>query len=595
MISELLSTSVDAFDQYNKDTPASLIVLGTASLYFLYNQFYNPWISRSYRSRHSATLQQRMLDAAYHLAKHVPAVQNKIAGEFEKELQSIRDKLEVQRAKMSLQEKMPEQGVSPIEILHQLGIKPEDCTFDFKSVKSSDKARQFIVQNGDGQDSGALYAVYPKEHRELLKEVYDATALSNPMHDKWPRINAMQAEIIRWCQDLFHGSAEGYGLLTHGGTGSIIEAMASYVTHARARGIHYPEIVVPETAHAAFKKAAELTGATLITVPVDPKTGAVTAAEMSKYLSSNTAVMVGSAPSFMNGIHDPIQELGQLAQKHKIPFHVDACLGGFTTVFLDTAKEPLDFRVPGVTSISADLHKYGCCPKGTSVCLYSKDSPAISVYAALNWSGGLYATSGILDGSTSGARVAEVYATMAYYGRQKYKEIAENVVALRARLQQRVVNLVNANSNISPDEIRVFGDPKSTVLGLCSKSLNPHLIADELDKRGWKLNLLQNPKGFHLCLTHVHTLIDGFEDQFINDLKNAITAVRAYPADKKPSGNVKIYGTVGMLPTSLQREMCIQYQKARLVFVGLGNKLGFFASDKEVTTDRLSPQVNATI
>lgn len=521
-----------------------------------------------------------MIDVAYSLGKNLPQVKAYLDKELNKDLQSTKDKLKELRAQMALQDKIPEESTSPGLILKEFGINPEECLFNFADVKDNDKARQFTVQQGDGQDSGALYAVHPQELTELLKEVYAKTALTNPLHDKWPRIIAMQAEIIRWCQELFGGSKEGYGLITHGGSTSIIEAMAAYVIHARAKGIKQPEIVVPETAHAAFKKAADLTGARLIIVPVDPKTGAVTANEMRKYISSNTAVLVGSAPSFMNGINDPIEELGQLAQEKGVPFHVDACLGGFLTAFLDTSKKPMDFRVKGVTSISADLHKYGCCPKGTSVCLFSEDSPALSVYAALNWSGGLYTTPGILDGSTSGARVAEIYATLSYYGRQKYQEISENIIALRQRLQNKIEELYIPNESGMRD-VTIFGNPQWSILGFRSDTLNPHFIADELEKRGWKLNLLQKPDGFHLCLTHVHTLVEHFEEKFISDLGEAITAVKQYPADKKPTGNVKVYGTIGMLPTAVQEMVCRQYQRARLYYEATCTKLGFFASSSK--------------
>ncbi|CEK10729.1 pyridoxal phosphate-dependent decarboxylase family protein [Legionella hackeliae] len=583
-IVELLSAAVETFDETFQDTPAHTLVLATAALYFLYNQYHNPWIARAFRARHSETPKQRILDAAYGMSKNFPLVQKYLDAELNKNLQSLREKLELQRKQMTLLEKIPETGRPPAEILKQFEIDLKNCLFNFESIKEGDKAREFILGDGDGQDSGALYTTHPQELIEALKEVYAKTELTNPMHDKWPRINAMQAEIIRWCQNLFHGSDEGYGLLTHGGTSSIIEAMAAYVIHARARGIMHPEIVVPETAHAAFKKAADLTGATLITVPVDKKTGAVTAETMRKYISSNTAVMVGSAPSFMNGINDPIEDLGKLAQEKNVPFHVDACLGGFLTAFLDTSEAPMDFRVPGVTSISADTHKYGFCSKGTSVCLFAKNSPALAVYAALNWCGGLYTTPGILDGSTSGARVAEVYTTLSYYGRKRYQEIAETIVKLRQSLQTAVTKLIASSENIKRGDIYVYGDPKWSVLGFRSDTLNPHLIADELDKRGWKLNLLQNPAGFHLCLTHVHTLVKGFEDKFIKDLIDAVNAVKQYPANKKPSGNVKVYGTVGMMPTAVQEAVCIQYQKERLKFKGAADS-GFFAATTDLKSE----------
>ncbi|MCW8408123.1 aminotransferase class V-fold PLP-dependent enzyme [Legionella sp. PATHC035] len=577
-ITQLLSSGLEGFDETFKDTPAHQIVFATAALFLLWQHY--PAIAQAYRSRNNTTYKQSVIDVAYSLGKNLPQVKAYLDKELNKDLQSTKDKLKELRAQMSLQDKIPEESTSPGLILKEFGINPEECLFNFAGVTDNDTARQFTVQQGDGQDSGALYAVHPKELKELLKEVYDKTALTNPLHDKWPRIIAMQAEIIRWCQDLFGGSKEGYGLITHGGSTSIIEAMAAYVIHARAKGVKQPEIVVPETAHAAFKKAADLTGARLITVPVDPKTGAVTANEMRKYISSNTAVLVGSAPSFMNGINDPIEELGQLAQEKGVPFHVDACLGGFLTAFLDTSKKPMDFRVKGVTSISADLHKYGCCPKGTSVCLFSEDSPALSVYAALNWSGGLYTTPGILDGSTSGARVAEIYATLSYYGRQKYQEISENIVALRQRLQNKIEELYTPNE-LGMRDVTIFGNPQWSILGFRSDTLNPHFIADELEKRGWKLNLLQKPDGFHLCLTHVHTLVEHFEEKFISDLGEAITAVKQYPADKKPTGNVKVYGTIGMLPTAVQEMVCRQYQRARLYYEATCTKLGFFASSSK--------------
>lgn len=591
-ISELVITAVSSFDELLQDTPAHQIVLGTAALYFLYNQYQNPWISQAYRARHNSTYKQILLDNAYELVKNVPQVQQYLDRELNKNLQSTKAKLASQRAQMVLQDEIPENGKSTQDILSAFDINVDDCTFDFLAIKDEDEEKKFTVGEHDGQDSGALYAIHPKELTEVLKEVYGKTALTNPMHDKWPRINAMQAEIIRWCQNLFHGSKQGYGILTHGGTTSIIEAIGAYVTDARARGIKHPEVVVPETAHAAFTKAAELTGAVLITVPVNQKTGAVTAMAMNRYISGNTAVIVGSAPSFMNGIHDPIKDLGELAKKKNIPFHVDACLGGFLTAFLDTSEDPMDFRVPGVTSISADLHKYGYAPKGTSVCLFKEPK---SVYAALNWSGGLYTTPGILDGSTSGARVAEIYATMSYYGRKKYQEIAENIIKLRQNIQDQVGNIgLATGGEITKNDITIYSDPRWSILGFRSNTLNTHLIADALEKRGWKLNLLQNPNGFHLCLTHVHTQIKQFDTQFIKDLIDAITAVKAYPIDEKPSGNVKVYGAIGMMPRAVQKEICVQYQKERLSYVAKPSKEGFFAL-KEENSSSNTPESSVTL
>lgn len=582
LITDLLGAAIQQFDEATDNVPSSVIVLGTAALAFLYQQYHNPSIARAYRARHTVSLQQRFIDLTYSLVKNLPPVKAYVDNEISKNLASSRAKLESDRSGMNLQLQMPEKPMSTLEILKEFDIDPDSLDFDFKAVMPSDPARAFTIAADDGKDSGALYAAHPMELNQLLRAVIGANMLTNPMHDKWKRIVAMQAEVISWCKELFHCSANGYGLLTHGGTGSIMEAMLAYVHHARQRGIQVPEIVVPETAHAAFDKAAvKASGAVLIVVPVDPQTGAVSAQEMRKYLSGNTAVMVGSAPSFMNGICDPITELGQLAQEFKIPFHVDACLGGLVTAFLKTLKNPLDFRVKGVTSLSADLHKYGCNPKGISVCLFSEDSPALSVYAALNWAGGLYTTPGLLDGSTSGARVAEAYATMAYYGREKYQEIAQSIVALREELQQAVGRLTSSQLGFTADEIAVFGDPQLTVLGFRSNTLNSHMIAAELDKKGWKLNFLQKPDGFHFCLTHVNTLNKGLVEKFCSDLRDSVLAVMAYPKDAKPSGNVKVYGAIGLMPTELQEQICVQYQKDRQGLSVTGRRGTLFSAEKE--------------
>ena len=371
---------VEAVDNTLSGVSPSKIIFGTAALYFLYNQYQEPSINL--RTLNNKSYKQRLLDAAYDLAKDFPGIKQLLDSELKKNLKSTKDKLMLQRSKMKLRNKMPEKWLSSIDILKKFGIEQEEDEYNFNKVKEQDKIP--VLKKGDGKDSGALYTEPPRELKKLLEKVYGETNLTNYMHDKWPDIKAKHAEVIQWCQELFHGSKEGgYGILTHGGTSSIIEAMAAYVMHARAKGIKHPEIVIPETAHAAFIKAAELTGATLVVVPVDKKTGAVTASEMRKYLSKNTAVMVGSAPSFMNGVYDPIEELGELAQEFEIPFHVDACLGGFFSAFTDTSDHPCDFRVRGVTSISADTHKFGLCPKGTSVLLFSEDSPALTVYSEL--------------------------------------------------------------------------------------------------------------------------------------------------------------------------------------------------------------------
>lgn len=560
----VLFAFLEQFDETLEEVPPHMLVLCVAALLFLIGQYQNPSIMRSWRARHEKSSMQHGLDFGYELGLKIPIIkaylEKYVDGELSKQYESNLIQMKHQRAGMRLRERIPEYSLSVEELLQAFELTPENCGFDFKAMLEKDPtACDFILQKGDGKESGSLYAAPPKELIELLKIIYGLYAYINPLREKLPRVGAMQAEVIHWGLNLFHGSPKGYGLITHGGSTSIIEAMTAYVLLARAKGIVQPEIVVADTAHAAFLKAATITGATRIVVPTDPQTGAVHAAEMEKYISGNTAVIVGSAPSFMYGINDPIGDLGQLALKKKVPLHVDACLGGFLTAFLDTSAHPMDFRVPGVSSISADPHKYGCTPKGTSLLLYAENSPALSAYAALNWRGGFYATPGILDGSTSAVRIAELYVTMAYYGELKYKEIAEHIVALRQRLQKRVATLSESF------DIHVFGNPKWSVLGFQSNALNPHAIAQVMNQEyGWKLDLMQNPDGFHLCLTHVHLLVPNFEDIFIDDLRAAVITVGNYLPDHRYDGDVKAYGKIRTAPTKVQEQVGILYERSRL-------------------------------
>lgn len=172
---------------------------------------------------------------------------------------------------------------------------------------------------------------------------------------------------------LFNGDAEACGTMTSGGTESILMAMKSYRDEARTRGIEEAEIIAGESAHAAFDKAAHYFGMKLVHVPVDPVTMRVDVGAVKAAITRNTVVIVGSAPGFPHGVVDPIEELASLARARGIGMHVDACLGGYLLPFaarLGYDIPPFDFRVPGVTSISADTHKYGYAPKGASVVMY---------------------------------------------------------------------------------------------------------------------------------------------------------------------------------------------------------------------------------
>ncbi|RPI79536.1 MAG: aminotransferase class V-fold PLP-dependent enzyme, partial [Chloroflexi bacterium] len=227
----------------------------------------------------------------------------------------------------------------------------------------------------NGFVSGAVYHG-EQEHIRFLNQIYALHSQTNPLHaDVWPSIAKYEAEIVSMTARML-GAEPGSavrGTVTSGGTESIMLAIKTYRDWAReTKGIKHPELIVPVTAHAAFEKAAQYFNIRLVQVPIDSSFRADISA-VRKALSRNTIAIAGSAPSFPHGVMDPLEGLSELARERKVGFHVDACLGGFVLPWaekLGYAVPPFDFRLPGVTSMSADTHKYGYAPKGSSVVLY---------------------------------------------------------------------------------------------------------------------------------------------------------------------------------------------------------------------------------
>jgi glutamate/tyrosine decarboxylase-like PLP-dependent enzyme len=373
----------------------------------------------------------------------------------------------------------------------------------------------------------------------------------------------MKAEIISMCQKMLQGQSGAHGILTHGGTTSIIEACMAYVMHAREKNIEIPEIIVPETAHVAFDKAAELLNVKLIKVPVDPLTGKADVRAMEKAISSSTCLMVGSAPSYPYGILDPIKELAATAKKHNVPFHIDNCLGGGITAFARKAGFDIphcDFSVPGVTSISFDTHKYLQTPKGTSVLLFHPDCAATPTRSYLDWVGGMYVTDD-MDGSRSGADIATTWTVLCYKGENGYIEDTKNILTL----QKRLVDKLRCMHGLT-----VAFEPKLSVVGIrTDEGINTLLVAQKLKEKNWSVNILQKntnsslfqlfstPQvdGFHFCLTSVHAASPRFVETFTADLKSAIDYAKANPQEK-PKGMFKAYGALEEgIPSFIQKRI----------------------------------------
>jgi len=328
------------------------------------------------------------------------------------------------------------------------------------------------------------------------------------------------------------------GTVSSGGTESILLAMKSYRDRARAeRKITAPEMILPVTAHAAFDKAARYFDIRPVKVPVRDDCRADVAA-VRKAVNRRTVVIVGSAPCFPHGVIDPIRELSELAREKGIGFHTDACLGGFVLPWAERLGydvPPFDFRLPGVTSMSADTHKYGYAAKGTSVVLYRGAALRhYQYYTTTEWPGGLY-FSPTFAGSRPGALSAACWAAMVSIGEAGYLEATRKILETASRIQEGIRRI---------PELRILGNPL-WVIAFASETLDIYRVMDFMTRRKWNLNGLHKPSCVHLCVTLRHTQ-PGVAERFVGDLQAAVEHVKRNPAEK--GGMAPVYGLAAQLP-----------------------------------------------
>ena len=353
----------------------------------------------------------------------------------------------------------------------------------------------------------------------------------------------LESELIKIGLDLFNGGEDSCGLTTNGGTMSIINAIYAYANRARKMGVTEPELIIPLSAHAAFEKACEMFQIKCIKIPLNKDDYKVNLRLVEKKISKNTICLVGSFPNFPHNIADDIESLSNLALKYKIPLHVDCCLGGFLVAFHEragiTETPRFDFRVPGVTSISADLHKYGLCPKGISLLLFSKHEYRKNIFFLYpHWLGGTYVTPSF-EGSRTAALIASSYAIMTSLGKEFYankaKEIHDAVI--------KVKNFIKKECDL----IEVIGDPYICGVSFTGKYI-PHFY-DLMDKKGYHSNYLYEPIAFGYIFTSSNV---GKVDQYIKDLKEVHDKIKKEkPA--KISDKAKLYGVGISLPLSVAK------------------------------------------
>ena len=396
-----------------------------------------------------------------------------------------------------------------------------------------------------GKCSGTMYCG-DHEHYQFMTEAFGKFAHVNALQrDMCPSMTKLEGEIIAMTLDVLQASAitdgDPAGIVTTGGTGSILHAMLAYRDWARSeRGIVAPNIIKPETAHPAFDKACHLFGLELRRAPVDPVTTRVDVGWVSEHIDANTVAVIGSACNYGYGTIDPIDQLSDLALSRDVGLHVDGCLGGFILPFgqrLGYDIPVYDFRLPGVTSISADTHKYGYAFKGSSVVAFRRRELRNAQYFYLtDWTGGKYCSPGI-EGSRSGGLLAATWASMVSLGWDGYLRYASQIFETSAAMQQAVR---------SHPELRLLGQP-TFLFSFTSDEFDVYHVNDFMRLRGWRFNGQQYPNALHMAVTRPQTQ-PGVAEAFAADLAEAVAYARERAGE--PAGSSAIYGGVvgGMTP-----------------------------------------------
>nr|XP_020638775.1 sphingosine-1-phosphate lyase 1 [Pogona vitticeps] len=472
----------------------------------------------------SESLTSRCKKRFFRVLRKLPVIGTMIQNQMNKTLEDMASGLSFLKDKKGYIKTLPAKGLSQPEVLKMM--KEYSLMGD--------------IHWEDGKVSGTVYSG-EEDITNLLVKVYEEFAWTNPLHpDVFPGLRKMEAEVVRMACSLFHGGPSSCGTMTSGGTESILLACKAYRSMAYEKGINCPEMLVPQSAHAAFDKAAHYFGMKIVHIPLT-KTMQVDVKAMKRAISKNTAMLVCSAPQFPHGVMDPVEEVAKLAVKYNIPFHVDACLGGFLTVFMEKAgfplQHPFDFQVKGVTSISADTHKYGYAPKGSSVILY-RDTKyrQYQFFIAPDWQGGIYA-SPTIAGSRPGGLIAACWATMIHMGEDGYVEATRKIISTARFLESGLREI---------DNIFIFGKPEVSVLALGSDIFDIYRLSNLLISRGWNLNVLQFPPSIHICLTLLHTK-PGVAQLLLKDIRECVDEIMKDPK-AKTTGMGAIYGMAQAIP-----------------------------------------------
>ncbi|MBQ2774448.1 MAG: aspartate aminotransferase family protein [Clostridia bacterium] len=379
-----------------------------------------------------------------------------------------------------------------------------------------------------------------EEYTQFLEKAYAKYFSANGLNPTaFKSLKRLEKEVLRFTARLFHVDDEACGVMTSCGTESCMLAVKTYRDLGRSKGIKKPEMIIPETAHVAWDKGAEYFNVKIRRAPLAADYG-VDVAAVEKMINKNTVMILGSAPEYPHGIIDPIEKLGALAKKHNIPLHVDSCVGGYILPFIEMAGNELplwDFRVEGVTSISADIHKYGFAAKGASCILYRNvDYFKHQVFVNESWPGGVFASPAFL-GTRPGGAYAAAWAAIQANGVEGYVSLAKRTIEVSQKMKQGIADI---------GCFEIIGNPVASLFAFRSTDSNVNIFAvgDVMEEKGWHIDRLQHPDALHAMVTAPHEKV---VEQYLADLKDAVETVKAHP-ELADSGQAATYGMISHIP-----------------------------------------------
>ncbi|MEO8456632.1 MAG: aspartate aminotransferase family protein [Chloroflexota bacterium] len=398
-----------------------------------------------------------------------------------------------------------------------------------------DEIEQALGRDADWRGGKIWSLVYfaGDDVSEVMRDAYSAAIYTNGLGPgAFKSLRKFESEVIAMTAGLLD-EVTACGNMTSGGTESILMAVKTARDYAKAeRGITEPEMVLPITAHPAFDKSAQYLGVKAVHARIR-EDFRVDVDAMHELITPNTALLVGSAPNYPFGTIDDIPRIGAMALERGIPCHVDACLGGFLLPFVERLgyNVPLwDFRVPGVSSISADLHKYGFAARGASTIMYRDNAyRRHQFFTQTDWPGGLYG-SPTMTGSRPGGAVAAAWAVMTYLGQEGYMHLAK-VIMDTTRALMDGINAI--------DGVHVVGQPDMSVFAIGSDTIDIHTVGDALETFGWHPDRQQKPPALHFMVTPAHKHI---VEPFLADLRESVRKV--VDGEQAPGRGAAVYGAL---------------------------------------------------